>query len=172
MTRIRETKTTFTAGEVSRELLGRGDLRAYENGALALRNVFINPTGGVTRRAGLGYIDTAPGDGKLIAFEFNSEQTSLLVITDEQIDIYTGGVKEASISAPWTAAQIDQLAWTQSADTLLLTHPDVSPKKLVRSANASWSLNDWVFFIKDNIKSQPYYKFAASNVTLTPSATS
>lgn len=46
MTRIREIKTTFTAGEVSDELLGRGDLRAYENGALALRNVFINPTGG------------------------------------------------------------------------------------------------------------------------------
>lgn len=70
MTRIREIKTTFTAGEVSRELLGRGDLRAYENGALALRNVFIQPTGGVTRRAGLAYIDTAAGNGRLIAFEF------------------------------------------------------------------------------------------------------
>ena len=31
---------------------GRGDLRAYENGALELRNLFIFPTGGVTRRAG------------------------------------------------------------------------------------------------------------------------
>ena len=68
MTRIREVKTTFTAGEVSSDLLGRGDLRAYENGALALRNVFIKPTGGVRRRDGLGYIDTAAGAGKLIAF--------------------------------------------------------------------------------------------------------
>ena len=102
MTRIREIKTTFTAGEVSPDLLGRGDLRAYDNGALALRNVFINPTGGVTRRSGLRYIDTAAGDGKLIAFEFNTQQTSLLVITDSQIDIYTGGVKEASIAAPWS----------------------------------------------------------------------
>jgi len=32
MTRIRDIKTTFTAGEVSQELLGRGDLRSYENG--------------------------------------------------------------------------------------------------------------------------------------------
>ena len=63
MTRIREIKTTFTAGEVSPDLLGRGDLRAYENGALSLQNVFIKPTGGVTRRAGLAYIDTAAGDG-------------------------------------------------------------------------------------------------------------
>ena len=171
MTRIRELKTTFTAGEVSRELLGRGDLRAYDNGALELKNVFIQPTGGVTRRSGLGYIDTAAGDGKLIAFEFNTEQTALLVITDFQIDIYSGGVKEATISAPWSVAQVTQLAWTQSADTLLLVHPDVHPKKLVRSTGGVWTLSDWSFFADQNIVQQPYFKFADSDVTLTPSGT-
>ncbi len=172
MTRIRDIKTTFTAGEVSRDLLGRGDLRAYDNGALTLRNVFINPTGGVTRRSGLGYIDTAAGDGKVIAFEFNTQQTALLVITDEQIDIYSGGVKEVTLSAPWTTAQIQQLAWTQSADTLLLTHPDVPPKKLVRSIGGVWTLSDWSFFSDNNIIFQPFFKFAASDMTLTPSAVS
>lgn len=171
MTRIREVKTTFTAGEVSSELLGRGDLRAYENGALKLQNVFINPTGGVTRRAGLAYIDTAPGDGRLIAFEFNTEQTYLLVLTDQQIDIYVDGVKDASVAAPWLENQISQVAWTQSADTLLFTHPDVPPKKLTRNAGGTWSLDEWVFFIEDNIVRQPYFKFADSAVTLTPSAT-
>ncbi|MCB1563479.1 MAG: hypothetical protein KDJ75_07890 [Alphaproteobacteria bacterium] len=171
MTRIREIKTTFTAGEVSRALLGRGDLRAYENGALALRNVFIKPTGGVTRRAGLAYIDTAAGDGKLIAFEFNTEQTYLLVITDGRIDIYASGVKEASLTAPWSAAQINQLAWTQSADTLLLTHPDVPPKKLVRSTGGTWTLSDWAYFTDANIVHQPYFKFAGSAVTITPGGT-
>lgn len=172
MTRIRDIKTTFTAGEVSRELLGRGDLRAYDNGALSLKNVFINPTGGVTRRFGLSYIDTAPGMGKLIAFEFNTQQTALLVITDEQIDIYSGGVKEATLTAPWTAAQISQLAWTQSADTLLMVHPDVPPKQLVRSVGGVWSLSDWEFFADKNIVFHPYFKFAGSAVTVTPSATS
>lgn len=171
MTRIRDQKTTFTAGEVSPELLGRGDLRAYDNGALTLKNVFINPTGGVKRRFGLGYVDTAAGEGKLIAFEFNTQQTALLVVTDEQIDIYSGGVKEATIASPWTVAQIPQLVWTQSADTLLLTHPDVAPKRLVRSGLGVWSLSDWVYFTEDNIIQQPYYKFADSEVTLTPSGT-
>lgn len=171
MTRIREIKTTFTAGEVSTELLGRGDLRAYDNGALALRNVFINPTGGVTRRAGLGYVDTAAGNGKLIAFEFNTQQTSLLVITDEQIDIYTNGVKEDTVAAPWTEEQIPQLAWTQSADTLLLTHPEVTPKKLTRSAAGTWSLSDWVYFTDGDVVQQPYFKFATSASTITPSGT-
>lgn len=171
MTRIREIKTNFTAGEISRELLGRGDLRAYDNGALSLRNVFIQPTGGITRRAGLAYIDTAPGNGRLIAFEFNTQQTSLLVVTDEQIDVYTGGVLEDTIAAPWTESQIAQLAWTQSADTLLLTHPDVPPKKLTRSSGGSWALSDWSFFTDGGILYQPYFKFAESEVTLTPSGT-
>ena len=162
-------KTTFTAGEVSPELLGRGDLRAYDNGALALRNVFINPTGGVKRRFGLGYIDSAAGDGKLIAFEFNTQQTALLVITDGHIDVYSSGVKEATIPAPWSEAQISQIAWTQSADTLLMVHPDISPKKLVRSGMGVWTLSDWSFFTDENIIYHPYFKLADSEVTLTPS---
>ncbi len=172
MTRITDIKTTFTAGEVSQELLGRGDLRAYDNGALELRNVFIKPTGGVTRRFGLGYIDTAAGDGKLISFEFNADQTALLVITNGQIDIYSGGFKEATITSPWSDAQIPQLAWTQSADTLLLVHPDVHPKKLVRSGLGTWTLSDWSFYVEDGTSYQPYYKFVDGEVTLIASALS
>jgi hypothetical protein len=172
MTRIREIKTTFTAGEVSRDLLGRGDLRAYENGALSLRNVFINPTGGVTRRAGLAYIDTADDDGKLIAFEFNTAQTYLLALTDGQIAIYADGSLVDTLSAPWSAEEIAQVAWTQSADTLLFTHPDNPPKKLTRNPNASWSLSDWIFFTDGNVVHQPYFKFADTAVTLTPGAVS
>lgn len=171
MTRIRQVKTNFTAGEVSRELLGRGDLRAYENGALGLRNLFIFPTGGVTRRAGLGYVDTAAGNGRLISFEFNTEQTCLMVVTDNRIDIYSGGVNIQTLSAPWSLAQIPQLTWTQSADTLLLVHPDVKPKKILRNALGIFVLADWDFFTDAGVMQQPYYKFAESTVTLTPSAT-
>lgn len=172
MTRIREIKTNFTAGEVSRELLRRGDLRAYDNGALSLRNVFISPTGGVKRRPGLNYIDTARGRGKLIAFEFNTDQTYLLAVTNGKIDIYVGGVLDETVDSPWTESQISQLAWTQSADTLLMTHPDVSPQKLTRNSDGSFTLSPWVFFINNNISQQPYFKFAGSAVTLTPSSTS
>jgi hypothetical protein len=171
MTRIRQVKTNFTAGEVSRELLGRGDLRAYENGALTLRNLFIFPTGGVTRRAGLSYIDTAAGDGRLIAFEFNAQQTYLLVLTAGQIDIYAGGVHLQTLSAPWPENDIPSVAWTQSADTLLMVHPDYAPRRLTRSSGGTFSLDNWVFYAEDNVSEQPYYKFANSDVTLTPSGT-
>ncbi len=172
MTRIREVKTTFTAGEVSPDLLGRGDLSAYENGALALRNVFIKPTGGVTRRAGLEYIDSVPGAGRLIAFEFNTQQTYLLVLTDSLISIYAGGVLLETLSSPWGEGEISNVAWTQSADTLLMVHRDHPPQRLLRNSNGDWELHAWSFFTEENVRRQPYYKFASSESSMTASATS
>ena len=173
MPRVRQVKTTFTAGEVSRDLLGRGDLRAYENGAQRLRNMFIFPTGGITRRAGLGYIDTVPSDGRLMSFAFNTEQTFLLVFSDRRIDIYLDGVKQDSVEAPWRVDQIGQLSWTQSADTLLLVHPEVPPKKLTRNPGSIWLLEDWEYIEDDDgRRHQPYFKYAPAPVTLTPSAIS
>lgn len=171
MPRIVQTKTTFTAGEVSRDLLGRGDLRAYENGALTLRNVFIQPTGGVTRRAGLRYVDTAAGDGRLVAFEFSTEQNYLLVLTPGQVAVYADDALITTLTAPWDASQIAQIAWTQSADTLLLTHPDLAPLKLTRNAGGVWSLAAWTYITESDVIRQPYYKFAEPAVTVTPSAT-
>lgn len=171
MTRIPTIKTTFTSGEVSSDLLGRGDLTAYDNGALKLRNVFIQPTGGIIRRSGLRYIDTALGLGRMMAFEFNSEQTYLLVLTHQKLSIYAGDVLETTLDAPWEANDIQQLAWTQSADTLLLTHPDYPPRKLIRSGLGVWSIVNWEFYSDAGRICQPMYKFAPSAVTITPSAT-
>ncbi len=171
MTRVRQVKSNFTAGEISQELLGRGDLVAYQNGAAKLRNLFIHPTGGVTRRDGLRYIDSISGNGRLIPFEFNAQQTYLLVLTSNQIDIYFNDVKISTLSSPWPANDINQVVWTQSADTLLLVHPDYPPKTLVRNGLEQFVLEDWVFFADDNIIYQPFYKFADSSVTLTPSGT-
>ncbi len=172
MSRIRQIKTTFTAGEVSRDLLGRGDLNAYENGALALRNIFIHPTGGISRRSGTYYVDAAEGAGRLIPFEFNTQQTYLLVVTDLKISIYLEDTLVTSVASPWPEADIKQLGWTQSADTLLLAHPDYPPKQLLRLSDASWALQDWSFFEDGGRNYQPYYKFAGAQVTLTPSGTS
>lgn len=171
MSRIRQVKTTFTAGEVSRALLGRGDLRAYENGALTLRNVFIQPTGGVTRRAGLRHIDTAAGSGRLMSFEFSVDQTYLLALTDGQIAVYENDSLMGTIIAPWTDEQIAHVAFMQSADTLLLVHPDVPPRRLTRNVGGVWLLQEWEFFADANVIHQPYFKFSDTSVTLTPSGT-
>lgn len=164
-------KTSFAGGEIAPQLLGRGDLRAYENGARRLRNVFIHPTGGISRRHGLRFVDMAAGPGRLVAFEFNTEQVYLLLFSEQRIDIYRQGALVAVIGAPWTAAQLGQINWTQSADTLLVVHPDVAPRKITRTADNIWLLTSWNFHSKDNFVYAPHYKFAPPAVTLRPSAT-
>ncbi|NQU61008.1 MAG: hypothetical protein HQ512_07745 [Rhodospirillales bacterium] len=171
MPRLTTHKNSFTSGEISPRLLGRGDLSAYENGAAKLRNVFIQPTGGVNRRQGFRYTDTAKGQGRLVAFEFNTEQVYLLVFTDLFVDAYRDGVKVASFATPWTEAQIKQLVWVQSADTLLVVHPDIAPKKITRTSDSNWTVTDWSFIEKDGRIYQPHHKFADDDITMTPSAT-
>lgn len=165
-------KTNFTAGELSYCMLGRGDLRAYENGALFLRNVFINPTGGVTRRAGLRYIDTLEGPGRLISFSFNTEQNYMFVVMDQVIWIYMNEQKVAELETPWLEKDIPELRWTQSADTLLIAHQDYPLKKITRSSHTQWTIEDWTFYENDGFVFQPYYKFAPDNVTLSLSSLS
>ena len=171
MSILKFAKTSFSSGELAPDLLGRGDLRAYENGAKKLRNVFVHPTGGISRRNGLRFIDNIGEKGRLIAFEFNTEQVYLLVFKNQLIDVYKDEVKVASFASPWTTSQLDTIRWTQSADTLLVTHQDVAPRKITRSSHSEWSINEWVFDEEDNVLMQPYFKFAKDDVTLTPSAT-
>lgn len=130
MPAIKRTKTSFTAGELAPELLGRADLRAFENGARRLRNVVIQPTGGVTRRPGLRHVAMLPGLARLLPFEFNTEQTYLIVLTDGKLTVYAAEQKIAELIAPWTETMLPQIGFTQNADTLLLTHPDMRPQKV------------------------------------------
>ncbi len=165
MPATRRIKSSFAAGELAPELLGRSDLRAYENGARRLRNVVIQPTGGVARRPGLLHIAAIGAPARLIPFEFNTEQTYLLVFTPGWISVFMGDALVAWLPGPWTAGMLPQLAWTQSADTLLLFHPDMTPRKVTRSSHTAWTLST---FELPNI---PFHAFV-HDVWLTPAGTS
>ncbi len=175
MTRVTTVKTNFTGGEICRRLLGRGDLRAYENGAMALRNVLVQSTGGVTRRPGTLYLGEVKGPGRLAAFSFSTEQTHLLVFADKRVEIWTGGEKTAELAAPWSAAQLPQLAWTQSADVMLICHPEIRPRRLLRTATAWW-LEPLRFAVEegptgDPLVRIPFHRFADDGITLKPDGT-
>lgn len=163
MPTIKRTKTSFTAGELAPELLGRADLRAFENGARRLRNVVIQPTGGVARRAGLRHVAMLSGMARLLSFEFNTEQTYLMVLSAGKLAVYAADLKIAELIAPWTETMLPQIGFTQNADTLLLTHPDMPPQKVQRSTTG-WTISTWSF------SQTPFFRFAAADVTLTPSS--
>lgn len=164
MPAIKRAKTSFAAGELAPELLGRGDLRAFENGARRLRNVFIQPTGGVTRRPGLRHVTPLPGAARLIPFEFNTEQTYLMVLTEGQLRVYQADALVAVLGGPWTGGMLGQIGYTQNADTLLLVHPEMVPQRVTRTSGG-WTIAPWAFTY------HPFVRFIDPAVTLSPSAT-
>ncbi|HET6469730.1 MAG TPA: hypothetical protein VFG43_15255, partial [Geminicoccaceae bacterium] len=171
MTLAHVTQTNFTAGELAPELLGRLDLRSYENGAARLRNVVVLPTGGVSRRPGTAYVDTVAGPGRLVALEAGPDRTYLLVFTDFQVDVYLDGAKLATVETPWSEAQLGQIAWAQYQASLLVCHPDVRPQRIVRESDSLWTISAWSFVVAPAGTRQPYEKFVAPEVALQASGT-
>jgi hypothetical protein len=177
MTRILQHKTSFTGGEIGPELYGRDDLRVYANGAARLRNVLVRPTGGVTRRPGLRHVAELPGVGRLIGFDFNAEQTYLVAAVEGELRIYLPGeaAPEATLFSPFGAEHLDGLDWTQSADTLLLVHPEVPPKQLVRRGAGDWRLEELPFAIDEHagnaIRRVPFAKFGPAEARVQPNGT-
>lgn len=169
MTNLFTTKTNFTAGELSADLLGRVDLKAYDNGAAVLQNVFIQPTGGVYRRPGLRYVDTLTQTGRLITFEKNATETYLMVVQAGQTQVYLNDELVATVSTPWTAAQLPAIRWCQGADALYLTHPDVAPQKLIVKEGV-WTLVPFAFLTDGESILQPYHKYCEDGITLAASA--
>ena len=82
---------------------------------------------------------------------------------------YTSGGTMArvyTIASPYTAAQLFDLKFTQSADVMYLTHPSHAPRKLSRTGHTSWTLST-IDFIDG-----PYLLTNTSTTTIAPSATS
>ena len=173
MTRRHVYKTNFTGGELDPLLLGRGDLRAYENGARELTNVTLHPTGGVSRRPGLQFLAELPGPARLIPFEFSVDQVYVLAFSNFRMDVYQDGQLIAgNIAAPWHQGTLPEVAWVQSADTLIVTHPSSVPRLITRDGAGAWSITPMKFAQIGQRYMTPHAKVAAPEVELrTPDLT-
>ena len=139
------TKTSFTAGELDPLLQGRLDLKALEDGAVRLRNVVVHPTGGVSRRPGLRLIAAVPGALRLLPFE-GPDGGELLALGPYRLDILRhGAVVQSFADTLWSAAEIAAISAARWGDRLLLCHPAVPPKELVRNGVSGWQLRDWSY---------------------------
>ena len=144
--------TNFTAGELSPKLDGRTDLNKYYNGCKKLQNFLTFPQGGVTRRPGTEFIQSAPTPSqsssvRLIPFEFNVEQTYVLEFSNLKFRIYkdgaiVGGGSPVQVTTEYTAAQLSGLKFTQSADIMYIVHPDHKPKQIARTSDTAWTITN------------------------------
>jgi hypothetical protein len=190
MARFVTVQTNFTTGELDPLLRARIDLKSYENALETAQNVFCQPQGGITRRSGTRYINSLPNAGsdsaangvRLVSFEFSTADSYMLCFTHNRMYVYKAGVLITNINGsgnPYlntsgvglSSAKLNEMCWTQSADTLIVVHEDINPVKIVRGGtDATWTASAITF------DSVPRYAFSISYSnpagTLTPSAIS
>ncbi len=149
MTRQIVLKTSFASGELDPLMLGRIDLRAQEDGARRLRNVFVHPGGGVSRRPGTRVLAEIPDALRLIPFE-DTDGTFLLVLAPWRLVVLRDATIVADLEAPWSAAQLQGIDWARYRDRLYVVHPDVRGVEIIRRRHATgsgdvWELRYWQF---------------------------
>ena len=165
MSRIQQYQANFTVGELDPLLRGRIDLQQYYSSVDVADNVLFEPQGGFSRRPGLKFLldITAdnPDDGvMLIPFEFSTTQNFMIVAsafnngTTIRFRFFAAGALLTNINGSGndyldysvgtlysvSTFDMDKLYFTQSADTLVITHENFAPFKLVRGAsNTTWT---------------------------------
>lgn len=188
MARFIDVQTNFSTGELDPLLRSRVELDTYKNALAKATNVLIQPQGGLRRRPGTKHILELPnsstpsaGNGvRLVPFQFSVTDSYMLCFTDQRMYVIKNGAVVTAINGgansylatTITSDMVDDMCWTQSADTLIVVHPDLQPVKIVRGASdASWTASTITF---DSI---PKYAFTLTLTTpssghLTPSAVS
>jgi hypothetical protein len=147
MAKLRTIQASFVSGEFDPTLFGRNDIDDYVKGADKLRNVYVRPQGGAFRREGLEYYAQVNNndEARIVPFQFNDEQTYLLIFTAGRMDVYRTDSKTLQTSVTTspitnlTNPILNELQWTQSADTLLLFHKDLEPIQITRTSDVNWT---------------------------------
>ena len=149
---------SFAAGEISPYVANRVDLDKYKSALLTAQNLVIRPFGGCYRRQGSEFIGKVKYDDKptaLVAFNAGIDDAYLLEVGYQYIRIWEDGKYTGTeLSAPYD--NVDNLQFTQSADTMFICSGDYPIQCLQRTATG------WTF--KEYEITEPYYDSATQAV--------
>jgi len=154
-------QSNFSAGVLEPRLASRTDVEQYNRGAKELTNCKSIPLGGVTRRPGTRFVKalpdlTASANSRIAAFSFSTTQNYVIVFTHLLATVFRASDPYAQVDSfvtPWTSAQLPDINWTQSLDTMIVVHEDHQPRTIVRDAGEDFSVS---LITIDNM---PYYNF-------------
>jgi len=184
MARFVNIQSNFTTGELDPLIRARVDLKSYNNALETAKNVIIQPQGGVKRRPGTQFLfelGGTPENGiRFVHFEFSVDDSYMLIFTTNRMYVIKNRTLITNINASGnnyldtsgnnlTGANIKEMCWTQSADTLILTHKEFAPVEIVRGVtDADWTISALTFDSIPKYAFTPVYSNPAG--TLTPSA--
>ena len=151
MPKVTTVHNNFTAGELSPKMHGRVDVARYQAGADEILNGWPVVHGGVDKRWGTLYHAAAKHADKkarLVPFVFSRTQAYILEFGDSYMRVHTdaGVVLSApstpfELATPYAEAILAAMDFTQAADTMLLWHDAVYPRRLRRFADDNWVID-------------------------------
>lgn len=186
MARFVNIVTNFSTGELDPLLRSRVDQEFYNNALAKATNVLIQPQGGLRRRPGTKHILELPNSStpsaangvRLVSFQFSVTDSYMLCFTHLRMYVIKNGAVITNINGSGnnyltttiTSDMVDDMCWTQSADTLIVVHPDLQPVRITRTTDSAWTATSITF------ESIPKYSFDLRTfepqATVTPSAVS
>lgn len=165
--------TNFTSGEVSPRLLGRTDLKKYDNGARLIENFLPQTHGGIERRPGTKYVADIYSSAsttyppRLIEFQYNQDQSYVLEIgvtdvadegyirffrldatTGEPIlltDPTQGDIPTIKSGLNFAGADLAEMQFAQSADILYFFSENHPMQKLSRTSVDDDEATSWSY---------------------------
>jgi len=176
MALLRQFYTNFTSGELTPLFTSRVDANAYKNGVKDLENYRILSQGGIRRRGGLRYLQTLTNTTyQAEPYVFDEDEAYILLFSNTKLEVVDASspttIVQTITGCPWTTAMIGQLKVSQSGDTMIVVHPDMAIQKLTRTSANTFSRDAYTFDVSSGKTLQPYFRFSAPSITLTPSGT-
>ena len=134
-------QSVLNRGEIDPLAVGRIDLQQYYNGVETAKNVLAIPQGGLKKRPGMRTLSIFTNyDCRLERFSFNTEINYLFSFISNILRVYKDGVLQATVGVPIAGSQLQDMDYIQSADTAIITHPEVAPFSITRQSDTVWTV--------------------------------
>tara|TARA_B100001093_G_scaffold104567_1_gene96782 strand:+ start:12570 stop:14765 length:2196 start_codon:yes stop_codon:yes gene_type:complete len=178
---LRTVYTNFASGELNPLLNARTDASAYFNGAKKLRNWYLLDEGGLMRRPGTTYKATLPGASRIIPFIFSNDEMAVFALSNNRLDVFdsNGASVQSNITSNcnWSTSELFELSYAQFGDTVFIVHRNNPIVKIVRTSASNFAVSLFTFEENETVSvggvnktTQPFYKYAASTISVTLSA--
>ena len=150
MANVRKVQFAWTAGQVGTNFDFRSELEVYPKAARTLRNKMVRSQGGSMKRRGFAWVATLPGAKMVTTFRFSITQEYAFVWYDQRLKIFRNDAEvwdsDGVTTIPWTTAELSQIRFAQSFDTLWVVHENHPTKTIKRGATDSdWTVADYSF---------------------------
>jgi len=139
---------SFNSGELSPLIDTRSDVEKYSSGCRTLENMIPRIYGCAERRPGTKYIYETKSSGqvRLVKFEYSSSIAYVIEFGNTYCRFYydgaivLDGASPEEIVTPYVTADLNELQFSQVADTLRIVHPNYAPRILSRVSATEFSI--------------------------------